>query len=230
MNIKLIPIVFISLLVSTVSLAQNFSVPQADTVFYGQINNGDFASKFIINNDSTDSFPMSWIVESDDIAAGWEYSICDPATCHSIGVSSASFDLPISPVNRMMNIHYFPHSNYGQSTVTVKLWQDQYPNEFTLLKWTGIISTLGLEEQNNYSIYAISTPGTNSIEFVYELPNNESLYHLDLHDMNGKLIATTPVNNVSSQTSIGENLSSGIYIYKLRSNNSTILTDKVLLP
>ena len=228
MSLKTIYSLFVILFASSL-LAQNFTVPETDTVFYGDISDDDFASKFIVDNDTTISFPMSWEVESENMASGWEFSICDPITCHPIGTTNASFTLPTSTANRIMNIHYYPNSNYGQSTVTVKLWQDQFPNDFVLLTWTGVVSALGLNEAKNYSVYSVFSAETNSIQFVYELPPLK-LYHIDLYDISGRLITTTPINNGSGQVSLGENLSSGVYLYKVRSENSDILSNKVLVP
>jgi len=227
MKIRLVYLMVISLFTSG-SFAQNFSVPETDTLFYGQISNNNFACKLLINNDSTDSFPMSWEVESESMASGWEYSICDPVTCHAIGTNVASFILPTSTANRIMNIHYFPNSNYGQSTVTVKLWQDEYPNGFTLLTWTGVISALGLDDQNNYNVYTFVDVAASSIQFAYELPITD-FYYVDLFNINGKLISSTQISDGNGQVNLGENLSSGLYVYKLRSSETEILANKVVI-
>lgn len=218
------------LIASLSSFSQHFSVSGTDTIFYGDVADSDFAAKFILFNDSTASFPMTWEMESESMATGWEYSICDPADCHAIGVEGASFTLSTSTSNRIMNIHYFPNGNFGESTVVVKLWENALPQSFILLKWTGVVSGLGADDEKIYnaiSAYYNSMAGSISIQYDLDLKTTDS--QIVLFNLEGKKIDEIQLVDHAGVITIGDNLAQGAYIYTLISNNKIITSKKVVV-
>jgi len=215
---------------SITSSAQNFSVESTDTTFYGNITDNEFDSKFILSNDSTDAFPMSWSVESSNIETGWEFSICDPSSCHPKGVSSGLFNLPTSTVNRIMNLHYYPNNNFGQSTVSVKLWENAYPNDFVILNWTGIVSSVGIETNvKSYSMNAYPNPAINNINIQFDLNTASGKNEIFLYDVSGRQIESKVLTTGKGLIKFAQNLNPGIYFYSLISNGQAVMTNKVIM-
>lgn len=215
---------------SITSSAQNFSVESTDTTFYGNITDNDFDSKFILYNDSTNSFPMSWTVESSDIETGWEFSICDPSLCHPVGASSGLFNLPTTNVNRIMNLHYYPNNNVGQSTVSVKLWENAYPNDFVILNWTGIVSSVGVETNlKTYLMSACPNPAINSINIQFDCNTLSDKNEIFLYDVSGRKIGSEVLTTSKGLIEFTQNLNPGIYFYSLVSSGKAVMTNKVIL-
>ena len=211
------------------SFAQNFSVESTDTTFYGNATDSDFDSRFILSNDSSDTFPMSWSVESSNIEAGWEFSICDPSLCHPKGASSGFFDMPIITVNSIMNLHYYPNNNAGQSTVSVKLWENAYPNDFLILNWTGIVSPVGIETKvKTYLMSAYPNPAINNINIQFDLNTASDKNEVFLYDVSGRKIGSEVLTTGIGSIEFPQNLNSGIYFYSLISNGQAIMTKKVI--
>jgi|TARA_B110000967_G_C18894547_1_gene569643 hypothetical protein len=211
------------------SFAQNFSVESTDTTFYGNATDSDFDSRFILSNDSSDTFPMSWSVESSNIEAGWEFSICDPSLCHPKGASSGFFDMPIITVNSIMNLHYYPNNNAGQSTVSVKLWENAYPNDFLILNWTGIVSPVGIETKvKTYLMSAYPNPAINNINIQFDLNTASDKNEIFLYDVSGRKIGSEVLTTGIGSIEFPQNLNSGIYFYSLISNGQAIMTKKVI--
>jgi hypothetical protein len=214
---------------SIASSAQNFSVESTDTTFYGNITDIEFDARFILSNDSSNAFPMSWSVDSSNIETGWEFSICDPSLCHPKGASSGFFNLPTSTVNRIMNLHYYPNNNAGQSTVSVKLWENAYPNDFLILNWTGIVSPVGIETKvKTYLMSAYPNPAINNINIQFDLNTASDKNEIFLYDVSGRKIGSEVLTTGIGSIEFPQNLNSGIYFYSLISNGQAIMTKKVI--
>ena len=211
------------------TFAQNFSVSATDTTFYGEIDDSDFAAKFILYNDSTDAFPMTWEVESEAMQEGWDYSICDPTECHPIGATTSVFNLPTTATNRIMNIHYFPNEIYGESTVEVKIWENAYPDDFVILQWTGVVSSsVGLN--NEALIHTMSAYAQNqAVNVQYSLATEADNIQLVLYDLTGKIIDQKQIIDTDGTTSLGANLESGIYVYSLLIDGKQVVSKKIAL-
>ncbi|MFT5822406.1 MAG: hypothetical protein ACI8ZM_003662 [Crocinitomix sp.] len=210
------------------AFGQNFSVSATDTTFYGEIDDTDFAAKFILYNDSTDAFPMTWEVVSETMEAGWDYSICDPTECHPIGATTSVFNLPTTASNRIMNIHYFPNEIFGESTVVVKIWENAYPDDFVLLEWTGIVAAVGLNGEDYYhSLTAFAQ--NQSVNVQYQLASNGDNMEFVLYDLTGKIVDQKQILDTTGMVSLGENLESGVYVYRLLNNGHAIISKKIAL-
>lgn len=212
------------------SFGQNFSVSGTDTTFYGNITDSDFDSRFVLYNDSTANFPMSWSVESSNVEASWDFSVCDPSTCYPIGTTAGSFILSTSIFNRIMNLHYYPNNTNGQSTVTVKLWEDAYPNDYVLLTWTGIVGTVGANnEVASYSISAFPNPAVNKINISYDLSSASNNNEIVLYNLLGKKIDSKKIPSQKGSVQFSDNLNPGVYLYVLVSNGQPLITNRVIL-
>lgn len=210
--------------------AQNFHTNSTDTTFFGNETDSDFDTKFVLFNDSTASFPMSWEVETATIETGWDYSVCDPSVCYAIGTSAGNFNLSTSTINRIMNLHYYPNGNTGQSTVTVKLWENVYPNDPIYLSWTGVVSTVGLETDiASYSLNVFPNPANGVIQVTYALDLDNKNNEIQLVDLSGKLVAKKIIIGKSGVIKFEDNLDSGVYFYSLVSDGIIISTQKVIV-
>ena len=216
-------------LIAAINFGQNFSVSGTDSTFFGNIADSDFSAKFILYNDSTTTFPMTWEVESENVQAGWQYSVCDPSNCYPIGVSTANFTMPMSSFNRIMNLHYYPNGIAGQSTVSVRLYQQNQPSSYIILSWTGVISTVGSAEfEESYNMLLYPNPSNNGTFNVnYDFNKKEGLNEFVVYDMLGKEIKRIIL--LSSQGEFQFTLpNSGLYIYKLISDGEIIKSSQLI--
>lgn len=228
MKKKIIASLICALFGSSSIMAQSFSVSDTDTTFYGNITDSDFDSKFILYNDSTTSFPMTWQVESANVEPGWQYSVCDPSACHAIGTSTFDFNMPTSALNRIMNLHYYPNGNAGESTVTVRLFQQDMPNDYVLLTWTGIISTVGINEQTDFINLMIypnpSTDGTFNIKY-----SGSKEAELILFNKMGQRIQSKKLVEGNGQLNLNISTGTGVYFYKVLADDQVISESKIVV-
>ncbi len=217
------------LLLSNFVFGQDFSFTSTDTTFFGEVTDSDFDCKFLISNDSTGSFPMSWEMTSENMETGWDYSICDPDMCHPIDSTGGSFILSTSVINRLMNIHFYPNGNFGQSTVSVKVWQDNDPANFTTLSWTGVVSAAGLNETENNHVTAIYNNSTQVISLNFEFETAEQR-KVEIIDLNGKEVFFESLNQSSGNHEINTHFTSGIYICRISGKEGVLFTSKIAIP
>jgi len=223
---------FLSILVILISYSsswsQSFSVSNTDTTFYGNITDTDFDAKFVLSNDSTTSFPMTWQVESATIEPGWQYSVCDPSACHGIGTTTFDFNMPTSSINRIMNLHYYPNGNAGQSSVTVRLFQQDMPNDYVLLTWTGIISTAGMNEQTDFvNLMIYPNPSTNGQISVNYSANTAADFIL-FNEL-GQEINRFKISENETDFDINIDSGSGVYFYKVISRDKILTENKIII-
>ncbi|MEO9531057.1 MAG: T9SS type A sorting domain-containing protein [Crocinitomicaceae bacterium] len=210
--------------------AQNFHTTSTDTTFYGSASDSDFDAKFILFNDSTASFPMSWEVDSASVETGWDYSVCDPSVCYPIGASSGSFDLQTSSVNRIMNLHYYPNGNFGQSTVKVKLWEDAYPNLPVFLTWTGIVSNVSVNSEiASYSLMAFPNPAKGQFQIKYSFSENQTNNEIHIIDVSGRIIEKRKISNNTGVLTFDAMINGGVYFYSLVSDDQVIFNEKIII-
>jgi hypothetical protein len=216
--------------ISSTGLAQNFHANTSDTTFYGSVSGSDFYAMIDLYNDSTASFPISWEVTSANLETNWDYSVCDPGTCYPIGTVSSSFNLPTTANNRVMNVHYYPNGTPGQSTVTVKLTEDAYPNDPIYLTWTGIVSTASVESKTQIiSFTAFPNPAKDVIKITYNFSNTDEQTEIILYNALGEQVSVKTLTSNSGTVKFDDNLPNGMYFYSINSGGEILATKKIVL-
>ena len=93
-------------------------------------------------------------------------------------------------------------------------------NEVNIYGLPGTVNSITNTGQNSNSIFGYPNPTRNSINISYNLPQNCKTANLYLYNSENKLIRKFKINNNSNKIKIKtENLSSGIYYYRIVGNN-----------
>lgn len=104
-----------------------------------------------------------------------------------------------------------------------------YFDDITVLK---IINNVGIKDENQLSFIAnaFPNPSNNIINFNYSLPNQTSVYTLEMRDALGRIVAKQNLNSNSNSTSIDvSELSNAVYYYKIASNNFSSTTQAIVI-
>jgi len=97
-------------------------------------------------------------------------------------------------------------------------------------------SSIGLTQANNSAelngmrINAAPNPSANDFMFQYTLPKDKQNGEVTITNLNGVIVKAMPVNSSTTSMHIDmTELSSGVYIYKLKSGNSQTAPQKLIL-
>ena len=98
------------------------------------------------------------------------------------------------------------------------------------------VSSIGIKNTTNGSnadgmrIGVYPNPSANEFVFQYELPKSKNTGELIITNLNGVIVKTTNINNQTGSISINmSELSSGVYIYKLKSGERYSNPQKIIL-
>jgi hypothetical protein len=145
-----------TLFITVSGISQVFSPVTNDTTLYGDASASDFYGDIPIENDNGVSDSMYWEVDSVNLPAGWEFSVCDQSICYPIGTQNVQWNLPGN--GGYLNMHFYPNGQGGEGLVVLKV--NDSPNEDQI-------------EYLTFRANAASTAGinVNSLEEITLYPN-----------------------------------------------------------
>lgn len=225
--------IFTFLLVSltTITFAQNFEVEVNDTTVYGLSTQNDFYGDIDLNNTSTSTLSMRWENTERDLPEGWIVSFCDPTECHEPTVQEASFSLPVTGNNNIMNVHFYPNDVQGVGSVTVKLYETATPDNFKVLTYTGTttdqatsVSTIVVEGKLGQSY---PNPNTGTAHVEYEFLSNRTNAKLEVVNLLGQVILSKNIEDNKGTMEL--NLDRGTYFYSLVNDGQILATKSIVV-
>lgn len=112
-------------------------------------------SQVYFKNISSNNIKLKWKVLQRSIPAGWEYSMCDYATCRADFLDSTEFTMyPAEPqFSAYLWFHVLPHS-LGMAVLKVYVYDVNFPNNGETVTWT-VNSTTGINELNTSLRFSI---------------------------------------------------------------------------
>ena len=114
----------------------------------------------------------------------------------------------------MPNPSWIINTNNGVKMILVS------DNSINVYGLPGTVNSITNTSQNSNSIFGYPNPTHNSINILYNLPQNCKTANLFLYNSENKLIRKFNINNNSNKIKIKtDNLSSGIYYYRIVGNN-----------
>lgn len=118
------------------------SAPISESIIDQTVSQVDF------KNITGDSIRLKWKVLERNIPSGWDYSMCDYATCRDMFLDSAEYTMyPIeSSFNAYLWFHILPHS-VGSAVLKVYVYDIKYPSNGETIIWT-VNSITGINELN----------------------------------------------------------------------------------
>ena len=206
------------LLTSLTLQAQNYSVEVMDTTLYGSHTDPTFYGDIDLYNDLGSPFSMSWERIEESVPTGWTTSNCDPAICHPVGVTSASFTLPTLPSS--LNTHFNPNGVAGSGYMKVKVWDASNPADSVILTYYGVAGTVGMDDLKASDIQVFPTPAQNTLNVM--LPHPGKTIHADIFNLSGQRVHAFSVANGNLNSYDVSNLEAGMYIIHFNVNGSTI--------
>jgi hypothetical protein len=142
-----------SLLITISATSQVFTPVTNDSTFYGVATDNDFYGDIPIGNDDGTNSSMYWEVDSVNLPAGWEFSVCDPNICYPIGTQNVEWSLPAN--GGYLNMHYYPNGQEGEGFVILRVNDSPNQNQIEYMTFranatTSGIATSSLEEVSLY--------------------------------------------------------------------------------
>jgi hypothetical protein len=243
-NYKLIKIYDLNLnLEKTISVPQNYSWAgwgQATPIFFDTFSFMLLSDHLFNNNDELE-FIVAYRAQSGDCTMGGRdttvlYVMNENGTIlHSFDIGGNSFGC--SYYGNSNGVKYYSDGSTF-SKLVVPLIYSGY-NVYNLpgfLPCETCVSSVGIKNQNNGSsadgmrIGVYPNPSANEFVFQYELPKNKNTGELIFTNLNGVVIKTSNINNQNGSVSINmSDLSSGVYIYKLKSGDKYTSPQKIIL-
>jgi hypothetical protein len=159
-------LLLIASLVFTVSgFTQVFSPVTTDTTLYGVATENDFYGDIPIANDNSTSSSMYWEVDSVNLPAGWEFSVCDQDICYPIGTQNVQWNLPGN--GGYLNMHFYPNGQAGNGLVILKVNDSPGENQIEYLTFrANAASTAGIDKNSLEEITLYPNPAVDVINIT----------------------------------------------------------------
>lgn len=220
--------------------AQDIQVIEHENIIEGALGNEVVFEFEVINISSVDQkvFEVRTI---NDLPDGWTSSFCFDSTCFSpildSIVTEPPFGYPLSPGDTLhTSLHVFLMVNDGTANVQIQIGTIRNPDVRTILDL--IATTLPSSANDEYNVvqeYYLNqnypNPFNPSTKINFGLKNAGEV-EISLYNVLGSKIATvfSGYKNAGSHSILfnGSNLSSGVYFYRITTNDF-IQTKKMIL-
>lgn len=233
-------LITISLLFQSVLInAQNFNVQLSDDVLSNALGN-EIIFDFHITNESNSELTLYFVRVKNQLPDDWSSSLCfDACFAPFLDSVATSENFNSSPIvageTREFSVHVFPLTNEGEANITIEIGiegNQASAKQFELTAKTVVtkiaeadvtVSTFQLDQ--NYP-----NPFNPNTIIKFSLPEAGQV-SLKIFDALGRNVVTLVDEFYSggnhSVEFIGENLSSGVYIYRLQTGN--LITSKKMV-
>lgn len=152
------------LFIAQFSIAQNYTIPQGDTITAVAVDGEYGAWDFEMVNNTNDSMYLAWNVVYNDFPAGWDYSWCDFNQCY-FGTNSGTMATIYGPQNGFLKLNLNPIGG-GHGTVRAYVYETAYPNNGDTVTWIIDAWPASVNELNNeVAINAYPNPATSVLNF-----------------------------------------------------------------
>ena len=200
-----------SLFFTVIGISQEFTPVTTDTTLYGDDTDNDFYGDIPIANDNGASNSMYWEVDSVNLPAGWEFSVCDQTICYPIGTQNVQWNLPGN--GGYLNMHFYPNGQAGNGLVILKVNDSPNENQIEYLTFrANAASTAGINESSLEQITLYPNPATHML-----IIKGDQLRTATIFDLNGRTELTKDLNQSTSIDVSG--LETGVYTIRIHTEN-----------
>ncbi len=228
-------IVFLFLISTSSSISgQTFTASIDNTTLSGAIGS-EIVFDFHVENVSNDTISLYFLRKTNTLPEGWTSSLCfERCLAPHIDSIVTNEQYGSSPIgigeSRSFSLHVFPQSTEGDANFEVKIANLNNPDDyltFDLVATTTPTSVRGGKFLTSFKLYQnYPNPFNPSTKISFELSENGNA-KITVYDLLGNEISIITDKYYSkgiyeiefNPSAYGKNLSSGIYFYKLESNN-----------
>lgn len=223
---KLYTLVTALTLVSHIGNAQNFSFTEGNLIEKDIILEEFETAESKILNESDESVTFEWEMITFDNPFGWEFSLCDYASCYTSGETSGTMTaVDGGSESAFFKVNVYA-SNAGVGTYSIVCWDQALPDDKDTITFilTASEGSSGIEEANAANISARYMNQTiqfdnNSAETV-----NYTVYSISGQALTNGVLAPHSI----SQLDRGDYLP-GLYFIAFEKNGAIIETEKLVL-
>lgn len=196
-------ILFIAVLSFTLfqGKSQTYSISPNDTLIVTAPANQLSIFDIYQNNISGDTLYLAWNLISMNIQSGWDYSLCDYASCYTGLPSSGTMDPVISTSMGFLGLNINPYAIQGTATVRIYVYDVAAPSNGDTLTWIVSSEPAAVGELANDDVVLYPNPAD---DFLYFSSNTiiESYFILDqsgrMVQSSSKLTTWIPVSSLAS--------------------------------
>ena len=220
---RIITVFFISIFLSCgVSFSQDYSLNSTKLNAHG--SPGDFMlSTLVVNNASGSTITMHMQRIVKNLPANWTSCFCYP-TCIGPLIDTLTFSIaPFSKDSIKPNYGTDP-STPGIGYITIRLYQEGFPNNIDTIAFSGNTLTSGINEDLLNAIAVFPNPVTDCL-----VVSNTSSAPISVTVFNsiGEIVAEKYFSNKKSLVSFSE-FSEGYYFIQVQFNSSQVITKRIL--
>lgn len=199
----------------------------------------ELKSHVIINlplTETSKEYKVGITIESS--VEGHEISFCDINSCNPPGVFVSPLAFALTPgqttTNSDIYIQVIPNGIKGKDVIKLKVFYTMDTKDFVEYTATFNFGTSAIEDEIAALGISLSQPMPNpvaeNLNLNYSLPNDNSVFSLNIYDINGNIVASQVLNNTSNNIQIPvSSLATGNYVYSLISNNKTYISRRLII-
>ena len=188
--------------------AQNYTISPSSTAYltaeYNMLNE---SAIYMVNNANT-KISLSWTLISNNLAAGWDFSLCDLGTCYPGIPASGIMDSVDVGANGFLSLKVDPYSIAGSGSVTMYVYETQYPSNGDTLTWYITSSPSGINELNELNFNVHPNPSSHAITLSFAGETNAAI---SIFDVTGRQVMSVVANNDLSKKIDISSLAPGAY-------------------
>jgi hypothetical protein len=212
----------LSLLISTISFSQTFSVAKDSVKFTGKPTSAEFNARIHVYNLTSGPLKLKITRDIVSLSPEWETSFCTQTNCLDKTDEETELNLSAGAQNYLL-VHFFPNKKEGEGQVNLHVVDVDNPENTKLLVYLGsaFLAT------NNTTVDKHST----GIFNVYPNPVKELIYieskdisgsaTYEVFDALGKTVATGRIQSGNNKAIIDASaFEKGVYFIKIYEGNN----------
>ena len=169
------------------------------------------------NNISNNKIKLIWQLISQSIPTGWDFSLCDYATCYPGLPSSGAMDSIDIGSMGFIGLNIDPYSIPGTAVVKIFVYEDGYFSLGDTLTWTINAVAAGISEnEKQVDLNLFPNPVVKEMNVSVPAVKNGDSFNYKIFDGEGKLVSEGELDKEISVLSV-DKFKSGIYYYVLLS-------------
>jgi hypothetical protein len=219
--------------------AQDIAVIRGDSVVYGEPGDLELVLYAEVVNISSSNQTVFLIRTENNLPQNWTSSLCFDVTCYPPDVDTA-YTTELFPPNDTVeaSVHFYPDmTTPGTAHVQIQIGTLHNPGQVTTLNLTASTEPVAVAREelklNDFRLYQnYPNPFNPTTKISYVIPQRSNV-NVKVYDIMGKEVATL-VNEIEepgahSLNFNAENLSSGIYFYKITAGEFSSVKKMILI-
>lgn len=173
--------------------SQTYTISPNDTLIVTAPANQLSIFDIYQNNVSGDTLNLAWNLVYSNIQAGWDFSLCDYASCY-VGLPSSGTMSPVMSASMgFLGLNINPYSIQGTATVRIYVYDINSPSNGDTLTWIVNSEPSSVSEIREKEILLYPNPAD---DFLY-FSSNYVIKGYSILDQSGRVIQTSSASTVN---------------------------------